>query len=301
VSSSFDPRSVLRWYPAAWRERYGDELVAMVEDDLEGRRPPLRMRASLLAAGLRERAHSTGLTGDGASDPARRLRAGSLVVLAAFALFAVAGAGYAKLSEHFTAFMPAGPAATAQTAYDLVAAFAAVSAAATVLGAMFVLPAFVCLLRAGGWERVKRPILQLVAFGVATTAATAGLAFWAHHLAAPARNGGDAAYTVGVLGLALLLVGTLALTVRVVVASTQHLEISLRVLRAEGALAALVFLSMLTMTGATAWWWATTARSAPGFLGGGANGIDPRMIGTMAMMLLADAGSALGVRRLARR
>jgi len=36
-----DPRvaRLLRWYPPAWRERYADEFVAMVEDTLDGRRP----------------------------------------------------------------------------------------------------------------------------------------------------------------------------------------------------------------------------------------------------------------------
>ena len=27
-----DVRGVLRWYPAAWRRQYGEELVAMLDD-----------------------------------------------------------------------------------------------------------------------------------------------------------------------------------------------------------------------------------------------------------------------------
>jgi hypothetical protein len=35
-----DPRlaRLLRWYPRAWRERYGEEFLALVEDTLGGRR-----------------------------------------------------------------------------------------------------------------------------------------------------------------------------------------------------------------------------------------------------------------------
>jgi hypothetical protein len=29
------PASLLRWYPRAWRERYGEELLALVQDTLD--------------------------------------------------------------------------------------------------------------------------------------------------------------------------------------------------------------------------------------------------------------------------
>jgi hypothetical protein len=29
------PASLLRWYPRAWRERYGAELAALIQDDLD--------------------------------------------------------------------------------------------------------------------------------------------------------------------------------------------------------------------------------------------------------------------------
>jgi hypothetical protein len=37
-----DPAKLLRWYPRTWRERYGEEFLAMVEDSLDGRRPGWR-------------------------------------------------------------------------------------------------------------------------------------------------------------------------------------------------------------------------------------------------------------------
>jgi hypothetical protein len=33
---------LLRWYPRAWRERYGEEFLAVVEDTLDGSRPGWR-------------------------------------------------------------------------------------------------------------------------------------------------------------------------------------------------------------------------------------------------------------------
>jgi len=42
----------LRWYPRAWRERYGDELLALVEDYSENGRLRFRDRLDLVQAGL---------------------------------------------------------------------------------------------------------------------------------------------------------------------------------------------------------------------------------------------------------
>jgi hypothetical protein len=51
-----DARRVLRWYPAAWRRRYGEELIAMLDDDTHGHDElPRRTRMSLIRSGLIER------------------------------------------------------------------------------------------------------------------------------------------------------------------------------------------------------------------------------------------------------
>lgn len=44
--------AALRWYPRAWRERYGDELIALVEDYSEGGKLRFRDRLDLIRAGL---------------------------------------------------------------------------------------------------------------------------------------------------------------------------------------------------------------------------------------------------------
>jgi hypothetical protein len=52
-----DARRVLRWYPPAWRRRYGQELVAMLEDTYGDDKLALRVRMALIRSGLKERIH----------------------------------------------------------------------------------------------------------------------------------------------------------------------------------------------------------------------------------------------------
>ena len=73
---SRDYEHMLRWYPPAWRARYGDELTALMEDmyAASGRVPP-RARLGLVRAGLVERAREAGLVGT-AVGPAARVTGG---------------------------------------------------------------------------------------------------------------------------------------------------------------------------------------------------------------------------------
>ena len=50
-----DAKRVLRWYPAAWRRRYGEEVIAMLDDTHGEDKLPRRARMSLLRSGLIER------------------------------------------------------------------------------------------------------------------------------------------------------------------------------------------------------------------------------------------------------
>jgi hypothetical protein len=50
-----DASSILRWYPAAWRRRYGEELVAMLDDTYGDAALPRRARISLFRSGVIER------------------------------------------------------------------------------------------------------------------------------------------------------------------------------------------------------------------------------------------------------
>jgi len=50
-----DVNGILRWYPAAWRQRYGEELIAMLDDTHGNDKLPRRARMSLRRSGLIER------------------------------------------------------------------------------------------------------------------------------------------------------------------------------------------------------------------------------------------------------
>ena len=48
-------RHLLRWYPPAWRRRYGEEMIALLEDTYGDGPLPLRCRMSLSRCGMIER------------------------------------------------------------------------------------------------------------------------------------------------------------------------------------------------------------------------------------------------------
>jgi hypothetical protein len=52
-----DAKRVLRWYPAAWRRRYGEELIAMLDDTYGEGQLGFGVRMSLVRSGLMERIH----------------------------------------------------------------------------------------------------------------------------------------------------------------------------------------------------------------------------------------------------
>ena len=59
------PDRLLRWYPPAWRARYGEELEELIAEATGGGRVPWRTRLDIARSGTRERLRASGLTGDG--------------------------------------------------------------------------------------------------------------------------------------------------------------------------------------------------------------------------------------------
>ena len=299
-----DEAVMLRWYPPAWRERYGEEMAALMADSLEGSGPTASFRWSIRWAGLRERAHAAGLVGDG-SPPFERVRAGALVVLSAWAAFMLAGADFAKLSEHFTGATPTGAPPLATGSYDAVQDLATAAGILVALGALVALPAFVELLRQGGWRRIRRPIALAALPTALLVPSTAGLAAWAHSLTSLQRDGQSGAYSGAFLAWAALVAVTLAAWTLAAIAVARRLPLSRGALRLEAALACAVEVAMILMTAATAIWWAAMASGAPGFLQpvgptGAASPLDPRLAAGMALMAAASLLGAYGVARIVR-
>ena len=56
-------RRVLRWYPVAWRESYGNELVDLLLETYPQRRLPARAWLAIARAGTNEYCRATGLRG----------------------------------------------------------------------------------------------------------------------------------------------------------------------------------------------------------------------------------------------
>jgi hypothetical protein len=300
-----DPSRLLRWYPPAWRDRYGDEFTALMEDTAEASGVPTRHdRWSVVRAGLRERTLATGLLGD-SRPPAERLRAGALLVLCAWSLFVLGGISLQRLSEHFGGALWIGSSALPFDAMDLIEALATVAAVVVAFGAAVALPAFVTFLGDGGWRAVRRPFWRAVALSAVGLAATAAVSLWAHHLSVAQRNGADAVYSWSIVCFALLVTAIVAQWTATAVAAARRITLGARALHTEAVLAVVLALTMAAMTAATAVWWGAMAHSASWFLPGRARGhaaspVTSNLVVTMAIMVTATGAAAFGVTRIGR-
>ena len=299
-----DLTSLLRWYPPAWRTRYGPELVALMEDDLDGRPPTVRFRASMAVSGLRQRARSAGVAGDGAT-PEVRVRAGALMVLASWTALVLGGAAFAKLSEHYYDATLADGHGVAVAAYDAVVGLAVTGLALVVAGVAVAAPAAWRFLRAGGWAAVRRPVIVAALLSVAALPATVGLGIWAHHLTVHARNGGNATYSGAFLAWAALVAAVLAAWTAAGIAFARRLDLGRTRLRIEAGLAVAVA-AVVGVTAATiGLWWVAMARGASWFLAGTRPGTHPSAVAAPLAILegwlaVATVVAIYGVIRITR-
>jgi hypothetical protein len=292
VSAREPYRRLLRLYPPAWRARYGDELAALL-DAMSPGRVPVRAWLDVGRGAARERLRATGLQGDGVP-PAERARAGVLLLLCAWALAVVGGAIVQKTSEHRPTV---GVATVAFTVLVVAACVASVLVLCAIAAAA---PSLARFLRAGGWPRIRRPILRALVATLVAVGATAGLVAWARGLDAAQRNGADAAYAVAFVAWAALMAAALVAWTAAAVATARRLNLTVAVLRAQTRLALGVSVAMTAITVATITWWASVAGL----------GLDARLVVATALLLagtlaafagaaraaatLPDAGTALG-------
>jgi hypothetical protein len=260
-------RSLLRWYPEPWRDRYGGELLALMDDDLLGREPTLRFRISIALAGLRERSHQAGLTGESAS-AADRSKTGALLVLCAWTAFVVAGSSFGKLSEQFDRVAPNRARGLSTGARDTIFALAIIGGLLVLAAGAVAIPAFVRFLHSGGWSSVRGHLLRALVGTLFTVAALVSLKAFAHDLTAQQRNGGDPWYSIAFITGASLLVTTMGLWTGAAVAAVRRLVLSVAILRIEATLALLVAMAILVMTAATALWWGAVDSGTSLFLEG---------------------------------
>jgi hypothetical protein len=290
MSSARTTTRLLGLYPAAWRERYGEELAELITQTSDGgSRVPLRTQLDVALAGTRERLRAAGVHGHGA--PETRMRGGVLLVLCAWALMVVAGFAVQRSSEHWQSLMPSGHRSVPSAAFVVLVVAAALAAVAVVVGIALTLSALRVFLRDGGWEKIRRRVLTAVALSGLAIAATAALVAWAHGLTDAERNGHDATYAVAFVAWVLLLAGTLAAWTAAAVSTAHRLQMSAALLRVETALAGGVATAMFAVTAATAVWWASVADAAPRF------GATAQLGVALAAMALATLLAAIGARR----
>ncbi|HEY4378253.1 MAG TPA: hypothetical protein VGM93_13895 [Acidimicrobiales bacterium] len=302
---------ILRWYPPRWRERYGEEFAAMLDDTLDGARPTMRLRLSLVWAGLCERGRQAALFGTSSPSP-ERVRVGSLVVLCAWSVFVLAGISFSKASEHFQAVIPQRQRAVPEGAFHAVVTLAVIGGLVVGMGAVVALPAFRRFLHEGGWRSVRRTVLRAaIATGVLVIALVALVAV-ANHLTPGQRNAEVVphpvarGYLVQFLATAALLAATVGLWTAAIVATARRLVLRPLVVRLEAVLAAGLAVVMVLSTVATGIWWAATATDGPQVLrglpisAGSSPPIHPDIAPTMIAMLISCMVAAYGVVRIAR-
>jgi hypothetical protein len=159
------PANLLRWYPRAWRERYGEELLALIQDTLDEGRPTWRLRLGVARGGLRERVHQAGqAVRAGVTDRTGPARWGTALV---------AGLIFADLPLNLAQSPPAAREWQATTALDAVLAVVALTGALVLADGLAALPALVRFVRAGGWPKIRRPVAWAAG---ATAVAGGGLA-----------------------------------------------------------------------------------------------------------------------------
>jgi hypothetical protein len=300
TSSTNDPR--LRWYPRVWRARYGDELSALLDDEY-GRSMPAHIRLSLVSGGLRQRARQSGLSGD-AVPAADGVRAGALVVLAAWIAFVVAGASFAKFSEHFDEALPhsLGAHHVPDLAFSVIQVMAAWASIVVAGGALLAVPAFLRFLRSGGWVSMRGHFLRALVCTTLTITVTVPLLVWANHL--PSHQPNSGLHWSGVLFLVwtALIVITLTSWTVVAVAAGRRIQLSKAMLTTEATLAVAVAVAMVTMVVSTAVWWGAMAKDAPSFLTASPAGLpgsswDTLLVATVALMAVATVAAGVGVVR----
>ena len=140
---------MLRWYPPAWRVRYGDEMTALMEDSYESpRHVPARERLNLVRSGLAERGRAIGIDGFSPS-PADRVRDGSILVLCGWGLFLIAGGGFGKFTDRWQAGTPKSASWLAGVGFDTALVMGVAGCALVVVAAVLIGPSFARHVRDG--------------------------------------------------------------------------------------------------------------------------------------------------------
>jgi hypothetical protein len=242
------PASLLRWYPRAWRDRYGEELLALIQDTLDEGHPAWQLRLGVVWGGLRERGRQT-----------RRAAAASVRHTAGFDRWGtvlIAGLVCAVLpGELASAPFPAR--AWQAVALGALLAAIAVTGAVVLAGGLAALPALVRFVRAGGWSKIRRRVGWAAGATAVAGGGLAGLVLVSGSRS-PAQLNASGVYWTGLLAAGLALAVAIRLCAAAATAAARHLTLTPRVRAAHLVLGAVIptAVSMVVVT-LGIWWWAT--------------------------------------------
>jgi hypothetical protein len=246
------PASLLRWYPRAWRERYGGELLALIQDTLEDGRPTWRLRLGVAWGGLRERGHQAGQAGKAA---VKRVPNRWLLAVAA-------GVAVANVPWNLKASLPPSGTWQATAALGALAGIIAFTGAAVLAGGLVAAPAFVAFLRAGGWPKIRRRVAWATGATVAAGGGMAGLVLWQRSMSSAQLNH-SWAYVAGEAATSLALVAAFGLWASAAAATAKHLTLTPRARAAQLLLTAVTAAAALAIVPANVIWLAAIQSSLP--------------------------------------
>ena len=252
------PANLLRWYPRAWRERYGEELLALVQDTLDEGRPTWRLRLGVVRGGLRERGHQAARAGAAAVKWQAGPGLGGLMF--------VAGAIIALLPENLSESPPPARGWQAVAAFDAVLAAVALTGAVVLASGLAALPALVRFLRAGGWPKIRRRVAWAGGATVVAGGALGGLVLVSGSRS-PAQLDASWAYVAGFLATGLAIAVAIGSWAIAATAMARHLTLVARVRAVQLVLGAVAPIMVTVMLATLDLWWSVT--QAPGWLAAG--------------------------------
>ena len=276
----------------------------LIEDTLGDERPSPALRWAIARSGLTERARAGGWAGNTAS-PRARVSAGAFIILGAWTALVIAGAAFAKVSEHFDTALPNSAGNAAGIAWRTTEVVAIAAALAVLTGGVIAFPALVRAWRDGGCGGLRVHLVAAVTATLIAVGATAGIVGWAHTLTAPERETARWPYALAFTTWAALVALCLVSWTALAIAAARRVTFTRTELRAEAGVAVAVAAAMAVVTVATIWWWRAIAVAAPWFLHGAPSGtsrsaLDIRILVIVTAMAGAVGAAMYGVSRIVR-
>jgi hypothetical protein len=218
----------------------------------------------------------------------------------------VAGAMFAKFTEHYSVATPFASRSLANASYDAVQWAGGVGMVIVLLAGLFVVPVIARHFRLNSWRSLRRPLLRSgVVCGVAAVL-TVATVVRAHSLSYNQRNAGFSAYGVLVLFTFVAIVIALLTVTSSAISISRQLTFSRRALTALSNAAIILTVAMTVIIVGALVWWSNEASNAPHFLanslGSGlpytSNSFPPTLVVATALMMFGLAVAYVGVVRV---